>query len=73
MIVKKIITGCMLVGFLSGCTLSPGTRGEQVYLASQNGMTLQIKPPLTAANISHFYDLPSEKGDVAVNIEPPVV
>ena len=66
----------MLMGFsvlLTACSAQYTTNGEQKYLQSHNGAKLVISPPLTAANISNFYDLPLQNQDARVsNIVPSV-
>ena len=66
--------GCVVVVslLLSACSAQYTSNGEQQYLKSRNGVNLVIPPPLTSANISHFYDLPPQNQDAQVSIEPPV-
>lgn len=47
------------------------SNGEQIYLKSKNGPALNVPAPLTAANISHFYDLPTPDKDPQISIVPP--
>lgn len=49
------------------------TTGERLYLRSQNGVGLVVPPPLVAANMSHFYDLPQQNQPATVSIVPPAV
>lgn len=65
--------GCMVVLslLLSACSAQYTSNGEQLYLKSRNGVNLVVPPPLTSANISHFYDLPSQNQDAKISIEPP--
>jgi uncharacterized lipoprotein len=69
--VNKI--GCIVVVslFLSACSAQYTSNGEQQYLKSRNGVSLVVPPPLTSANMSHFYDLPAQNQDAQVSIEPP--
>nr|WP_276559044.1 hypothetical protein [Fluoribacter dumoffii] len=65
---------CFIVFFalaLSGCSRY-ASNGENLYLGSANGPSLEVPPPLTRANISNFYDLPQQNQDARVSIEPPV-
>jgi len=70
--VKKFIVLILVVTALSSCNNRYASNGEKLYLSSRNGPALQIPPPLTSSNISHFYDLPPPKGDVLVYIAPPI-
>ncbi|WP_419418912.1 hypothetical protein ACNVED_10190 [Legionella sp. D16C41] len=47
------------------------TNAEKMYLHSRNGATINVPSPLTTANISHFYDLPSPGQNVDVDITSP--
>ncbi|MBA2657959.1 MAG: hypothetical protein H0U70_13395 [Tatlockia sp.] len=47
------------------------SNGDKFYLKSKNGSRVVVPPPLTNANISHFYDLPLQTKDPVVNIAPP--
>lgn len=56
---------------LNACTSRYATNGEHVYLQSHNGPQLEVPPPLTRSNISHFYVLPQQTKDPRVSIIPP--
>ncbi|KTD31012.1 hypothetical protein Lmor_3119 [Legionella moravica] len=56
---------------LSACNSRYSSNGENVYLHSHNGTKIVVPPPLTNANISNFYDLPSQNQDAQVSIAPP--
>lgn len=56
---------------LSACSSRYASHGEASYLQSRNGVTLEVPPPLTNVNVSHFYDLPSQNEDARVAIKPP--
>ncbi len=45
--------------------------GEKMYLQSRNGASINVPSPLTAANIGHFYDLPTPASTFNMNVEPP--
>ena len=47
------------------------SNGEQLYLKSKNGPNLVVPPPLTQANITHFYDLPAQTEQAQIDITPP--
>ncbi|MFC3909542.1 hypothetical protein ACFORL_10720 [Legionella dresdenensis] len=68
---NKIVVLMVSAALLSACSSRYATNGEHVYLQSQNGEQLVIPPPLTASNISHFYDLPPRTQNAVVNIAPP--
>ncbi len=57
---------------LSACSSRYSSNGEDLYLQSRNGVQLDVPPPLTSANISHFYDLPPQNQSARVSIAPPV-
>ncbi|WP_420324033.1 hypothetical protein [Legionella oakridgensis] len=61
----------LLALLLSSCASYYSSNGEKKYLESRNGPNLVVPPPLTSANISHFYDLPPQNQDPRVRIEPP--
>lgn len=63
----------MLIGVLAlvGCSRY-SSNAETLYLTSRNGEKSAVPPPLTDANISHFYDLPPQTKDPRVSIVPPV-
>lgn len=56
---------------LSACSRY-SSNGEGLYLQSRNGVQLEVPPPLTSSNISHFYDLPPQNQNARVSIAPPV-
>lgn len=60
---------------LAPCLLSACAQllsiGEKDYLHSKNGPSITIQPPLTDANVSHFYDLPAQTKPARVSIKPP--
>lgn len=68
---KKVglIVGVLLS--LTACTAQYTSNGEQKYLQSLNGANLVVRPPLTSANISDFYNLPPQTQDARVSIAPP--
>ncbi|WP_045096147.1 hypothetical protein [Legionella fallonii] len=57
---------------LSACSSRYSSNGENLYLQSRNGVQIEVPPPLTSANISHFYDLPPQNQNPQVSIAPPV-
>ena len=57
---------------LCGCSGRYASNGENLYLKSRNGETLEVPPPLTRANISDFYNLPPQNQDARVSIAPPM-
>jgi len=59
-----------VLGILAGCSKYSGN-AESLYLNSHNGPSIEVPPPLTSANIGHFYDLPQEYQSAIVDIEPP--
>ena len=68
-VVKKLLCiGCCIV--LSACT-NLSMQGERLYQHSVNGPNLVVNPPLSQAEISHFYDLPSVGSTGPVNTTPP--
>lgn len=56
---------------LSGCSLF-NSNNATLYLQSRNGPYLEVPPPLTRAEISTYYDLPSPDNNSVVSIEPPL-
>ena len=65
---------CLLVllpCLLAGCAGQYTSNGEQHYMQSKNGRDLVVPPPLSGANISHFYDLPAQTQNAKVSIIPP--
>jgi uncharacterized lipoprotein len=69
--VKKLSCVVLAALALSACSSRYSSNGESLYLQSRNGVNLDVPPPLTSANISHFYDLPLQTRDAHVSIEPP--
>ncbi|WP_058528381.1 hypothetical protein [Legionella londiniensis] len=65
-----IAAGC-LASLLASCSSYYTSNGENVYLRSGNGPDLIVPPPLTDTNISYFYNLPAQRQNPQVNIEPP--
>lgn len=71
---KKLCCSFVLIGLLGGCTSQFATNGEKLYMYSKNGPGVNIPPPLTDANISPFYNLPTrDNRNLGVSIAPPVV
>lgn len=68
---KKVRLIMVLSVLLTGCSAQYTSNGEQQYLQSRNGANLVVPPPLTAVNISDFYDLPSQNQDARVSVVPP--
>ncbi|MFI4963579.1 MAG: hypothetical protein ACHP6H_06970, partial [Legionellales bacterium] len=60
---KKISCVVLATLALSACSTRYSSIGEDQYLQSRNGVNLDVPPPLTRDNISHFYDLPSQNTD----------
>lgn len=71
MFVKKLSVIVFAVLALPACS-NYSSNGENVYLQSRNGVKLEVPPPLTSANISHFYDLPVQDKPAKVSIAPPI-
>lgn len=63
----------LIVLFITGCSSYFATNGEQRYLMSNNGPGIKTVPPLTDANVSHFYDLPQQTHIAKINILPPSI
>lgn len=70
-VVKKYVVLALGSIVLTSCSQQYASNGESVYLQSRNGNTLVVPPPLTASNISYFYNLPAQNQDPRVSIEPP--
>ncbi len=68
---KKLLWGLVLCGLLVGCSGKYATNDKQQYLESRNGSPLVVPPPLTRANMSSFYELPTPEGERKVSIVPP--
>jgi uncharacterized lipoprotein len=66
--------GCVVLAVLalSACSSRYSSNGETLYLKSQNGVKVEVPPPLTSANISGFYDLPPQNPSTGIDISPPV-
>lgn len=62
----------MLIVFGLGSCSNYSSNGEALYLKSKQAPMLQVSPPLTTENISHFYDLPDQDQKGQVSIAPPV-
>ncbi len=74
---KKIVTIFVFLQALSGCALLPSaefsSNDTHEYLHSRNGQNLVINRPLTASNISNFYQLPNQTKPAKISIKPPVI
>lgn len=73
---KDFKTVGLLISFvacLGGCSSSFDNSGEQRYLSSKNGVTLEVPAPLTTTNLGYFYNLPPQNQDARVSIKPPTV
>lgn len=68
---KKVLIVIAATFLMSSCATHYTSSGEHRYLKSYNGRMLVVPPPLTEANISHFYDLPQQNQNAVVNITPP--
>ena len=68
---KKVRLMIGLAVVLTGCSAQYTSNGEQQYLQSRNGVNLVVPPPLTAMNISDFYNLPPQNRDARVSVVPP--
>lgn len=68
---KKLCFIIFVALVLAGCSRY-ASNGENLYLSSRNGPSLEVPSPLTRANISSFYDLPQQNQDARVSISPPV-
>ena len=63
----------MLSLSIVGCSTHYAKNGEHQYLKSRNGTPLLVPEPMTTADISHFYDLPTPTTQNAkISIKPPV-
>jgi len=69
--VKKIGLVMGLLVLLTACVDQYASNGEQQYVYSHNGVIPVVPPPLTAANISNFYDLPAQNQNAKVSVTPP--
>ncbi|ARG98040.1 hypothetical protein [Legionella micdadei] len=67
---KKIALLLISAQLLAACSAYT-SNGEKQYLQSRNGPKVVVPPPLTDANISHFYDLPNQTQSAQVGIVPP--
>lgn len=67
---RKLMLCCSLL-LLGACSSYYSSNGEKNYLQSRNGPALNVPPPLTEANISNFYDLPTPEKNPQVSIAPP--
>ncbi|WP_131781349.1 hypothetical protein [Legionella gresilensis] len=66
---KRIVLAMSILGLVA-CSQYAST-GEKIYLQSRNGATINVPPPLTAANIGHFYDLPTPAANFNIkSVEP---
>ncbi len=68
---KRIVLFTWVLSLLTACSAQYTSNGEQIYLNSRNGGNQIVPPPLTSANISHFYDLPPQNQDAHVSVVPP--
>ena len=73
MTIRKKVGLIILSALLAACNIKYTSNGEHQYLQSRNGVDIVVPPPLTANNISHFYDVPSQDHGAQVSIEPPTV
>ncbi|WP_237759013.1 hypothetical protein [Legionella birminghamensis] len=62
----------MIIMVLFSACSRYASNGENLYLGSHNGPSLNVPPPLTSENISHFYDLPDQRQNAQVSIVPPL-
>jgi len=69
----KNVTVFFLLSVLTGCTLPYASNDKQQYLFSKNGAVLDVPAPLTAENLSGFYDLPAANDAHRVSVVPPQV
>ncbi|STX29417.1 Uncharacterised protein [Legionella beliardensis] len=67
---KKFVLASLSTLLLVSCSRY-ATNGEHIYLQSENGPLPNVPPPLTQANISHFYDLPTPGANLTVSLVPP--
>jgi uncharacterized lipoprotein len=67
------VTVFFLLSVLTACTLPYASNDKQQYLLSKNGAALDVPAPLTAENLSGFYDLPDAKDAHRVSVAPPQV
>jgi hypothetical protein len=67
--VKKIVLFLISTLLLAACSHFGG-KADRQYLQSRNGTRVVVLPPLTASNISHFYDLPPQNHNPLVSIAP---
>ena len=72
MTITKKVGLIILSALLAACNIKYTSNGEHQYLQSRNGVDIVVPPPLTANNISHFYDLPPQPENAQVSIEPPI-
>lgn len=69
---NKFFFGIIILCSLTACNSKFASNGEKKYLSNRNGDLLVVPPPLTNANISHYYDLSEPKGNPEITIVPPV-
>jgi uncharacterized lipoprotein len=69
--VKKLSFVVLAVLVLASCSRYSSS-GESVYLKNHNGQKLEVPRPLTDSSISSFYNLPEQKQDAKVRIDPPL-
>jgi uncharacterized lipoprotein len=67
--VKKLL--CIGVCFVLSSCSSLSLRGDNLYKNSVNGPNIQVPPPLSQAEISHFYDLPQVSATGETDLMPP--
>jgi uncharacterized lipoprotein len=70
-VVKKLSFVVLGLMVLTSCSRYSSS-GESVYLKSHNGPKVTVPSPLSGSNISTFYDLPEQKQDAKINIDPPI-
>lgn len=68
---KKNVILLLISALLLAACSTYTSNGEKHYLQSRNGAKLVVPPPLTDANMSHFYDLPQQSQNAQVSIVPP--
>lgn len=68
--VKKCVI-ILCAGLLTACSTMLVSNAEKQYLQNKNGPSVVVPPPLTGANMSHFYDLPPQTQDARISIRPP--
>lgn len=69
---KKTLVMALGILMLCSCTSHYASNGDKGYQDSHNGKRLQVPPPLSSVNLSHFYELPppAKKATVASVVPP---